>query len=127
MHKFTLLALGCLLCGVSACAPQHHASAPTPPANLSPLEVAPDDAGIAMFLGAAVEGERRVFNSSRFGQNITVTAGRTYLSAYGIPCREGLVQGRRRVAACQQMQRGKEAPMRETWALAPDIMDNGQY
>lgn len=127
MQKFSLLALCLLLCCTCACAPRHYGSPLTPPANLPELAVAPDDAAIATFLGSAADGESRVFSSRRLGKNIKVTAGRRYLSAFGVPCREGVVQGMRRVAACKRVQKDKESPVLDTWALAPDIMDNAQY
>ncbi len=78
------------------------------------------DARIAEFLGTAPEGAAATFHGTQFG-SVTVVAGAGYMSALGIPCREGRAQGgaRSTLAACHDPGRG--------WILAPDIQGDGAF
>ncbi|MBQ7606854.1 MAG: hypothetical protein IJU76_02605 [Desulfovibrionaceae bacterium] len=110
---FVLLVFLCTLflvsCAKKAAEPQVEASV----AKRDTLELR-----IAEFLGNAAEGAAATFHGSRFG-SLTVVAGAGYLSALGIPCREGRMQGgsRTKIAACQDPKQG--------WVLAPDILGDG--
>ncbi len=76
------------------------------------------DMRMAEFLGSATEGAAATFHGTQFGST-TVVAGAGYLSALGIQCREGRVQGgsRSRIVACHDPVHG--------WILAPDILGDG--
>ena len=108
----------CMLLGLTACTPRQRVVSQNIPSAVS-QEINSEDARLAEFLGNAFEGETQFFSESRLGGNISVTAGRPYVSALNEKCREGTLNGRsrRRVAACSNQD--------GNWYLAPDIFDDG--
>mgnify|MGYP002626861848 CR=1 FL=1 len=89
-------------------------------APLQSIEKTPlsEDAAIANFIGNAHEGATQYFTQSSYGA-VTVTAGREYLSALGLLCREAYIRGgtQTRTSACKDPEQG--------WSMAPDVLGEG--
>lgn len=122
MKIVTALVLSVLL-ACAACTPRHGAASLDTVGVLSEEVPTSPDAQLARFIGGGLEGGTASFSGTRFGSTASVTVGRPYTSALGLPCREAhaLTGGvaRQRIAACQQAD--------GTWILAPNIFANGAF
>ncbi len=109
---FFLLTLACLPALFAGCA-----TAPqVPPQPIAEIKGYTPSSSLAQFLGSAPEGASGSYTLAGQPVPYTVYAGKSYLSALGVPCRSGMAVGpagqSQTLAACQQD---------GNWVLAPLI------